>query len=269
MRLVYMLIALLVLYSIYLVAMTVGQDALVFPGATLEWGRADAGPPPGVERVWLTPAPDTRVEAWFERGRGVSDAAPGPAVMFFHGNATIIDDMLGVGDFYTDAGVSVLLVEFRGFARSTGRPSEAALVSDAVAFYDLLAARPEVDATRIILHGNSLGGGVAVQLAAQRPAAALVLDSTFSSIAAIAARFGVPAALCRHPFRSDQIVGRLRIPILIRHGNRDEVIPVSHARRLKRAAPSAELVITEDGHDRYQPDPAVTLEFLRRTGIVR
>lgn len=268
MRWVYVVVAVFALYTIYVIGMTIAQDSLVFPGATLDWGPLDEKPPSGVERIWVTPAPGVRVEAWFERGRGVSESAPGPAVMFFHGNATIIDDMYSLGAFYVQSGVSVLTVEYRGFGRSTGSPSEEALVADATAFFDLLAARPEVDASKIILHGNSLGGGVAVQLAARRPATALVLDSTFSSVASIAMRFGIPSGLCRHPFRSDQVIGALKIPILIRHGTGDEVIPVSHARRLAAAAPRAELVITDDGHNRYRPDAKLTLDFLIRAGIL-
>lgn len=259
----------LLLYTLWLTALYFAQDALLFPGWAMG-NKGGAGPgDPDVQQLWIEVQPGVRVEAWFKPGAGRSAAQPGPAVIFFHGNADLID-WSGPALFrsYVPAGTSVLACEFRGYGRSGGRPSERALVADAVRFYDWLAARPEVDRDAIAIYGSSLGGGVAIALAAERPARAVVVESTFASIVEMTGRYLAPPGLLRHPFRSDERIRRIACPILVVHGRHDTTIPIEHGRRLARAARNARLIETDSGHNGNRSAWGAIWEFLRSQGII-
>lgn len=228
---------------------------------------------PGLERWWLD-TPEGRVEAFFVPGAGVSAASPGPLLIYAHGNAEVIDPLPQWLAPYRAMGISVLLPEYRGYGRSAGTPSERAIREDLIAFHDRAIARPEVDRERVVLHGTSLGGGAISLLARERPPRAVILQSTFTSVADIAwEMFRAPRFLLANPFDS---IGAHRLaprPTLILHGVRDDLIPFAHARRLHEAIPGSELVSCEAGHNDLPPpdlDYWGTLEgFLRRTGVLR
>ncbi len=197
-----------------------------------------------------------------------------PAVVFFHGNAETVDDQAWIVERYRRLGWAILLPEYRGYGRADGHPSEQGLVADAVAFYDRLAARADVDARRIVFHGRSLGGGVAVQVADRRRPAAMILQSTFSSMAAMSYRYGVPQFVCREPYRSDAVLPRLEVPVFIAHGTEDGIIPVDHGRRLNELARDSTFVTFECGHNDF---PGVAnderyweaiVEFLGQAGLL-
>ncbi len=189
----------------------------------------------GLEQLWR-PTPVGPVEAWFLPGHGVSEAQPGPAVLFAHGNAELIEYCADEMNAYRRMGISVLLPEFRGYGRSAGQPSESAIVMDFTGFYDDLVRRPEVDASRIVFHGRSLGGGVVCSLAARREPAALILQSTFTSVRSFAHGYLLPGFLIRDPFDNLDHLKALRCPIFIAHGTRDSMIPFSHGQKLYAAA---------------------------------
>jgi hypothetical protein len=213
------------------------------------------------EQIWLDGG-GVRTEAWFLPARGVA-LTSAPLIVYTHGNGELIDDWAAAFDEPRSWGASVLLVEYPGYGRSGGAPSERAIGATVVSAYDWSSARPEVDPRRIIAYGRSLGGGAACELAEQREVAALVLESTFTSVRALAARLGVPGFLVRDPFDSLSRVAGYRGPMLAIHGALDETIPVEHARALHAAVPQSELVIFGDcGHnDCPRPWPKL-LEFL-------
>lgn len=235
-------------YGLWLTVLGCSQDGMLYPGAFARLVDDPPRVPAGVERLWIEPEPGVRVEAWHIVGRGRSESSPGPAVIVTHGNYECIDHGLYFADQFRDRGVSVLLVEYRGFGRSTGRPSQEAISADLAAFYDLLAARPDVDRTRIVAYGRSLGGAAAAQLAAQRPVAAVILESAFSSMDSMAARYLAPSSLVRDHWRTDDVLPRLGKPVLLIHGRRDATIPVSESRRLHALTPGSELVEYDGGH---------------------
>ncbi|RMF81200.1 MAG: alpha/beta hydrolase, partial [Planctomycetota bacterium] len=243
-----------VLYGAWLLTLAVFQERLIFPGMTMRTADDALPRPDFVERFWIETPEGTRTEAWFIPGRGITPTTPGPLVVFSHGNAERIDDYPYLLTPYTEWGFSILLVEFRGFGRSTGTPGQAALTADIVAAFDRVVARPEVDASRVLLHGRSIGGAVIAQLAARRPSAAMILESSFTNLGSFAWRYGAPPLLLRHPFRTDRVVATYDRPLLLFHGTRDSIVPLSHARKLHRLAPQSKLITADAGHNDFPPD---------------
>jgi len=133
---------------------------------------------------------------------------------------------------------AVLLVNYRGYGASGGRPGERALVADAAELYDWASRHPRIDAARIALHGRSLGSGVAVQLAAARTVKCVVLTSPFASARAVAAEMypWLPVSLLmRHPFDSAAYAPRLRVPLMVLVGENDTLIAPRHSLKLAAA----------------------------------
>jgi fermentation-respiration switch protein FrsA (DUF1100 family) len=243
----------------------VAQRALLFPRSAIPDGAAPDLARLGAERLWLE-ADGGRSEAWLLPAR--SGSAPGPLLLYAHGNGELIDHWVQDFEPARAAGVSALLVEYPGYGRSAGSPSEASIRAALVAAFDRAAGRGDVDARRIVGWGRSLGGGAVCALARERPLAALVLESTFTSVRSLAARFFVPGFLVRDPFDNLALVRGFERPLLLLHGERDEVIAASHARSLHAAAPRAELHLLPCGHnDCARPWDAV-LGFLASHGLL-
>jgi len=226
---------------------------------------------PGLERLWLD-TDEGKVEAWLLPGERVDAEHPGPAVIFTHGNAELIDHWPDALARYRELGVSVVLPEYRGYGRSAGSPSEAAIRDDLRALHARLRAHPLLDASRLVYHGRSLGGGAACTLLERHPPRALILESTFTSVVDVAAGMHVPAFLIVDRFDSARSVERYDGPLLVLHGTRDRVIPVEHGRRLAALHDNAELVLYDAGHNDFPPPGAdywPRIEgFLRGAGII-
>src|SRR3990172_9418355 len=150
----------------------------------------------GIERTWVE-QPGLRAEAWLLPARRASGGAP--LLVFAHGNGELIDHWAREFETAREWGLAVLLVEYPGYGRSAGTPSEDSITRAFVAAYDWALSQPGVDGRRVVGWGRSLGGGAICALARQRPLAALVLESTFTSVRAMAARFGPPGLPPRAP----------------------------------------------------------------------
>lgn len=212
---------------------------LPHPGPSPAVGRE------GVEIAWLGPSGD--VEAWFLPPRGT--IAPAPALIFAHGNGELIDYWLEEFEIPRSWGLGVLLLEYPGYGRSGGRPSEESITDAATAAYDFLIARPDVDAGRIAGYGRSLGGGAVCALARERDVSALVLESAFTGVRDLARRYGLFGPLVRDPFDNLAAVREFEGPVLVIHGERDPMIPPSHGRALASAAAEGELILLDCGHN--------------------
>lgn len=223
------------------------QDQMMFP-AQLAPRYAQANPPPG---TWVMhrDIEGGKVEAWYCPLPAASDQHPAPLVIFFHGNAEVIDQQRNLVQAYHRLGLSVLMVEYRGYGRSAGQPGQAALREDLLHFWPLVTNRPEVDRRRVVLHGRSLGGGVAADLSRQVPAAGLILESTFYNTAAVAHEYLAPGFLCRNSFRTDLAVAAFDGPVLLLHGRRDSILPIRHARNLARLSPRIQLIEYDRDHN--------------------
>jgi hypothetical protein len=238
----------LVLATLYVVAVGAAyifqRDLLYHPDPILR--APDPGGPP-VQVVRLTTRDGEHLVAWW-----LPPAAGQPAMLYFGGNG---ESLIGETDrlrTIAKAGVGVLAVAYRGYSGSSGRPSEAGLHADAEAAYAWLAAR--YPPAMIVIDGHSLGTGVAVRLAAGHPARALVLESPFTSATDVAAsvlRWAPVRLLMKDRFESDRWIGKVHMPVLIAHGDRDGTIPFALGQRLFTLANPPKLFVRMPGggHD--------------------
>lgn len=263
-----MLRLLVMAYAGYLVLMFLVQRSVVFPGAAFPTPRASSlEHPPEVEQIWLE-ASFGRVEAWLLDAR-----APSPVLVFAHGNGELIEHWVAPMEQFRASGVSVLLVEFPGYGHSEGRPSRATLAEVFERAFDHVSERPGIDAARIVAAGRSLGAGVAADLARTRPIAALVLMSSLSSATDVAWRsFRVPPLVVRDRFDVAGSVRDFDGPILLMHGERDEVLPFDHARRIAEAREGLAVTPLECGHNdclEVWPETVTgVIEFLEDNGLM-
>jgi hypothetical protein len=222
-----------------------------------------------IEPLWLETS-FGKVEAWYRPP--MSAEKPSAAVIFGHGNGELIDYWPQELSRFAKMGVGLLLVEYPGYGRSAGSPSQESISETFTLAYDRLAARQDVDPARIVLFGRSLGGGAVCDLALKRPSVALILMSCFKSVSAFAARYLAPAFLIRDPFDNLSAVRQYPGPVLVIHGSFDEVVPISHGRELDAAARNAKMVVYAAGHNDCPPDWAVFWRdaeaFLRDNGIL-
>ena len=245
-----------------------GQRRMIFPGR--EAPPLREGETLGGATLHRLVIPGAVAEAWWLPA--TRDAPrPGPAVVFMHGNYELVDDWVDSFGALQRAGVGVLLMEYPGYGRSTGVATEASVNAVAAAAWDLLAAMPgEVDSTRIIAFGRSLGAGAACALSRQRPLAALVLSSAFTGIGAYARQYLLPGFLVRHHFDNEQAVRAFQGPVLVQHGTHDGTVPISHGERLAEVAADGRLLRYDCGHDDCPWDRMLddAIGFLRGEGIL-
>jgi fermentation-respiration switch protein FrsA (DUF1100 family) len=159
-------------------------------------------------------------------------------LLLCHGNAGNVGDRVLHAELLTAAGFDVLLFDYRGYGRSSGRPGEEGTYRDARAALACLLEQPEVDRERVFYLGESLGGAIAIDLALGRPPAGLVLLSAFSGVREMARLHYsfVPAALVPDAYPGLRRIADLRAPLLVLHGDADDLVPVSHGRGLYQAA---------------------------------
>jgi len=171
---------------------------------------------------WFVPAPEARA-----------------TLLFFHGNAGNISHRLESIAVFHQLGLNVLILDYRGYGRSTGKPSEQGTYRDAQAAWEYLIGTEGLKPGDIVLFGRSLGGAVAVWLATQVQPAALVLESSFTSVPDLGAQLypWLPVRLIsRLHYDSRARLPQVQVPVLVIHSRDDEIIPIDHGRALFAAA---------------------------------
>jgi len=218
----------LALYAALCAFMYFAQRGLMYFPDRSQTSPADAGLPDAKEEKLATADGETII-VWHIPPRDETK----PVVVYFHGNGGALN--LRARRFAALAleGIGVVGVSYRGYGGSTGRPSEDGLIADGIAAYEFAAKR--YTPARVALWGESLGSGIAVAVAAEAPVAKLVLESPFTSAADVGASvyFFLPVRLLmKDQFRSDLRIKNVKAPVLILHGERDSVVPISFGERL-------------------------------------
>ena len=211
---------------------------------------------PGTTEIRLAAYDGTELHGWLRHT--AKEAQPRGLVIYFGGNAEEVSGQMRDAPMLEPW--SFAAVNYRGFGASQGRPSEAALATDALAIHDWLAKREDIDPDHIVVFGRSLGSGVAVRLAAVRPVRAVVLVSPFDSLRSIAEKqypiFPV-SLLLKHPFDSMAYAADMGAPLLVIAGDRDGLIPPEYSRRLHDAwaGPKKWLLVPDADHNDIHTHP--------------
>jgi len=202
----------------------------------------DAGS--GIEVVEIATADGERLVGWWLPPKDGK-----PVILFFHGNASTLEGDEGRWRRIADQGAGFLAIAYRGYGGSTGTPTEKGLHRDADAAYGWLTGR--MAAGNIVIHGYSLGSGVAVRLASEKPARALVLEAPYTSIVDMAGQVtSLPVgSLVRDRFMSSERIAKVRMPVLIIHGDHDSVIPFAQGQKLYSLAHGPKTFVRMIGSD--------------------
>lgn len=238
--------AVVCVYLLVVLMIYMGQRRLLYFPDPTHMAPAQAGLPNVGERILQTPD-GARIVTWYGKAR------PGqPTLLYFHGNGGSLEERTDRIRQFMAQGWGVYIMAYRGYSGSSGYPTEAANVADARLAYGALVmdgVQPET----IVLYGESLGTGVASRIAAERKVAGLILESPYTSITDMA-RAEYPwlpvRLLLSDRYDTEKVLPQVRVPLLILHGEDDELIPISMARQLAKIAnePKKLVVIPDGGH---------------------
>jgi len=207
-------------------ALWLAQDSLIFFPQPL---TSTAHLPPHAAALVVSTSDGTRIAGWISEG----SAKPAPTVIYFGGNAEEVSHMLAEPRWPREW--SIVALNYRGYGTSQGKPGARELEADALAVYDAVARREEVDPKRIVVFGRSLGTAVATHVAAERPIAGVVLVSPYDSLSAVGRHhypFLPVSLLLRHRFDAATDARRCRMPMLAIVASADSIIPAARSQAL-------------------------------------
>ncbi|MCY2930082.1 MAG: alpha/beta hydrolase [Planctomycetota bacterium] len=210
------------------------EAALVyFPTKVIDRTPADEKVP--YETVTITTSDGLKLEAWY-----MPPAKPdGPVILHFHGNSGDLSNRVGLFELFHPLGLGLLVIDYRGFGRSEGSPTEAGTYLDAQAAWKYLTQTRGIAPSRIFLQGQSLGGGVASELATRVKPGGLILEATFTSLTDEAADmlwFLPVRLLMRTWYPTRDRLATIDCPVLVLHSREDGIIPFHHGQDLYQAA---------------------------------
>ena len=224
----------------------VTQRSLLYFPETVHTTPAQAGLPEA-EEVPLTASDGVHVTAWYVAPQGDK-----PVIVYFHGNGGSLRFRVDRFKKLVGSGIGLVALEYRGFGGNPGSPSERGLIADGEAAYAFAAAH--YPTKQIVLWGESLGTGVAVAVAAQKPVGRLILEAPFTSAAAVASLrywFLPVRLLMKDQFHSDRRIGKVKAPLLILHGVHDHVVPYAMGEKMFELANKPKHIVRflDGGHD--------------------
>jgi fermentation-respiration switch protein FrsA (DUF1100 family) len=245
------------IYIAYCVQLWSVQRRMMFPGAQMGAVADSSDWPANARQLKLGDAQRVRA-IWLPANAGASAST----IVFFHGNAEFAHQSVAAMSRLVGGSRNLLSLEYPGYAGAPGEPTLASIRDASLIAYDWLLGQPGVDPQRIVVVGRSVGGGPAAELSRHRPLAALVLVSTFTSIADMARSLYAPSFLIRDPFDNRSAVAAFAGPALILHGQRDDVIPYAYGVALGKASPRAEFVALPCAHNDCALDGAALRDAL-------
>ena len=175
-----------------------------------------------------------------------------PGLIWFYGNFETIGGIAPILREFRPPGIGMLVLDYRGYGRSEGSPTERGVYRDAAAAWDFLTARPEIDTTRIALYGRSIGSAVALYLATERTVRAVVLESAFTSGKAMAEEHyaPLPSVLVQLELDNLERARQLTVPLLVFHGSDDRIAPIEMGRAVAEAGGAEEFFVLQGaGHN--------------------
>jgi fermentation-respiration switch protein FrsA (DUF1100 family) len=233
-------------YSLVIVLLYVFQSRLIFYPGKLSPDFKFAPESHG-EEVFVDTSDGERINALFfpNTGKGV--------ILYFHGNAGDLGGWQFVAQDFSATEYNFMIIDYRGYGKSSGEPSEHGFYVDAEAAYDYLIKKG-FDSRDILIYGRSVGSGVAVDLAAKKPCQGLILESAYSSMGRLANEkfpFFFPSLFLRYRFDNLQKINRVKSPVIFLHGSRDTLIPPAHSHRLfeKFAGKKQLIMVNRGGHN--------------------
>jgi pimeloyl-ACP methyl ester carboxylesterase len=259
-----------VMYVAYCTFFYVTQRSLLFPIDFLNIPNGIAEQIP--EKSKLKIENDFgNTESWYLPPFNIDSNKSYPIMIIGHGNGDLIDSWVNIISYLRENDIGVLLVEYPGYGRSEGKPNQEDITKVFIKSYDLIIAKPEVDKNKIILLGQSIGGGAICSLAKQRSSSAMILISTFTSTSIFASKYFLPKFLIKDDFDNLSVVKNYQEPILFVHGKNDKLIPITESEKLRDTSVNGELVVLNGGHNMiksWRPFwQDVVMPFLKRNGI--
>ena len=235
-------IFLILFSSLFLLIKYLEHNSVFFPGKVIQSTPDQMGLK--YEDLYLTTSDGVKINAWL-----VKKSPEAATIIFAHGNAGAMGERIMKIKFFHDLGLNVLIFDYRGYARSQGRPTEKGIYLDAQAAYDYLQSRKDIDPNRIIGYGASLGGVVMIDLATKRKLAALIVESSFTSARDMAHRLYpfLPSFMMSIKFDSLSKIGQIMIPKLFLHSPDDQTVPFSMGQKLYEAAKGPKVFISIHG----------------------
>ncbi len=243
-----------VAYCLVLLVLLYLENMLVYPAPRYPEGDWQA--------TWLKhedvdfrSADGTRLHAWY-----VEHSQPQAVVLYCHGNGTHVPDLAQfLAAMRDEFQVSIFAFDYRGYGKSEGKPEENGILEDAEAAQDWLARRAGIEKQNIVLMGRSLGGGIALHLAAENGARGVILQNTFTSLPDAAAHhypWAPIRLLMKNRYDSLSRISRYSGPIFLSHGTADRIVPFAHGQKLFAAAtgPKEFFEITGGDHNDSEPE---------------
>jgi uncharacterized protein len=269
-RMLSFIAVLAIVYLGLLALLYVFQRNLMYFPNTARPDAVTAGAEPSLRLVAYQSADNIELTSLFRP----PPSSSAPVLVHFHGNAGNIGDRVGRIVPFAQAGMGILLAEYRGFGGNAGTPTEEGFYIDARATIGYLQQQG-VAPERMVFYGESLGSGVAVQMATEYPCSALVLEAPYSSVADVAqGRYWMfpVKSLVKDRFDSTAKIGKVRCPVFIMHGTADRVIPIKYSERLYELAPAPKEMKVYPGLGHVEFDDVrgfdAVLDFLRRYRII-
>lgn len=236
------------LYIAYCAFFFIIQRNILFP---IEYAKVPSGIAeqiPDSSKIWIENKFGS-TETWYLPPINLGSELEHPLIIIGHGNGDVIDRWVNLVARLREIGIGVLLIEYPGYGRSQGKPNQENITQVFIKSYDSIIANSRIDKNKIILLGQSIGGGAICALAKKRPSSAMILISCFTSVRIFASQYYLPKFLIRDTFDNLSVVSTYENPILFAHGKNDKLIPFTESKKLNDVAQNGKLISLDGGHN--------------------